>query len=325
MSNDHDNHRSHAPRLARLALHVPDAGSSGIIDIADLRVDPLCASLASSLAVSARPSATARRKGPTIALRSALAAGVAVLGLAGAFRLAPSMATDDTSATGGQLAMHEAAFDSPAHVLSPAPIEARSRAPARITSKAESSEDAQLADPESAAAELTDLEPAADPEPAPSATRKTRSRSTKASTSTPKSTAPARPPRTASPASSISVECVLDPARCDPRASASASSTSASSRPAPLPAKLSITQLKTALAVTKADARRCGPEHGADAGTTVRVQLSIEGATGSVVSATAQGDHAKTPLGVCVARALGQTQFSRFTAKRMGTLYSVRL
>jgi hypothetical protein len=55
------------------------------------------------------------------------------------------------------------------------------------------------------------------------------------------------------------------------------------------------------------------------------VQLSIEGTTGLVLSATPQGEHADGSLGRCVARALEKTSFPRFTAPRMGTLSSVRL
>ncbi len=57
----------------------------------------------------------------------------------------------------------------------------------------------------------------------------------------------------------------------------------------------------------------------------MRVQLSIEGSTGAVVSAEPQGEHAHDPLGRCVAQALARATFPRFVAKRMGTLYSVRL
>ena len=83
------------------------------------------------------------------------------------------------------------------------------------------------------------------------------------------------------------------------------------------PEKLTASQLKSALATTKASARACGPEHGADAGTGVQVKLSIEGATGSVVSASARGDHAGTSLGACVARALARTDFPKFSANRI--------
>ncbi|MCA9712196.1 MAG: hypothetical protein KDK70_40545, partial [Myxococcales bacterium] len=124
---------------------------------------------------------------------------------------------------------------------------------------------------------------------------------------------------------SVSVECVLDPSRCRTGESPTPSPRPGAGTDAPLPAKLSAAQLKQALATTKAEARRCGPAHGGEPGTKVEVKLSIDGPTGAVISATPRGEHATGALGRCVAEALGRTEFPRFGAARMGTLYSVRL
>ncbi|MEM7158977.1 MAG: hypothetical protein AAF799_39430 [Myxococcota bacterium] len=125
---------------------------------------------------------------------------------------------------------------------------------------------------------------------------------------------------------SIPVECVLNPASCtktgQPRTSPGHSAEKATET---RPSKLSSAQLKKALASTKASARSCGPEHGTASGTRVAVKLSIEGRTGKVVSATAQGDHAGSSLGRCVAGALSRTQFPAFSSPRMGMVYSVRM
>ncbi len=331
MSNDHRN-SSNAPRLARLALTVPDAGSSGLIDVTDLRAEPPPLSLAASL-VAAPRRAAGRTPWTMLALGSALALSISFASVAAALRLGPSVASDDSHANGGQLSQHEAAIDRGMLALSPAPIEARSRAPAPARSDGDHDAGEDLASV--AAAVEADAPAVAEPisaaappaEPAP-AKRRAKTK-TKAKAKTAASSTAAPKPSKASPKpstkDSVSVECVLDPARCDLGSSAKASSPASSARPAPRPEKLSISQLKAALATTKADARRCGPEHGADAERTVRVKLSIEGATGSVSSATAQGDDANTSVGVCVARALGQTQFPPFSAKGMGTIYSVRL
>jgi hypothetical protein len=333
------------PRPARLALRIPDAGSSGLIDAADLCAEPLAPSLAAALAHS-RSGAAANPPAwcawPGVLGRAAAVATLGLVGLAALLHLAPRSMTEAAQpALGGQLAMHDASA-SPL-VLTATPGSPRAGAPAsavgprdRAVAAASDASPATIEPPP-----LTDVEAPAEaeaeasavvePTPAPTtaASRTTRARGRPDA----KPAAPVRP--TSAPAEgtarrSIPVECVLDPSRCPPPAGASPAprddvDRTDGTRPAPFPEKLSAAQLKAALASTKADARRCGPDHGADAGTTVRVQLSIEGATGLVVSATAQGEHAQGGLGQCVARALGQTRFPRFTAKRMGTLYSVRL
>ena len=125
---------------------------------------------------------------------------------------------------------------------------------------------------------------------------------------------------------SIPVECVLNPASCtktgQPRTTPGHTTPKATDKPS---SKLSNAQLKKALASTKADARRCGPEHGVDSGTRVAVKLSIEGRTGKVISALAQGDHARSSLGRCVAGALSRTEFPEFSSPRMGMVYTVRM
>jgi len=212
-----------------------------------------------------------------------------VVGLATTFEPASKMVAQERSATDGQLAMREV---SAPPVLTA--VDRAAKAPARTT-------------PTKAAPE-TEATPATNAKTRRAAS--SRSRRKKARTSTPRrAAAKADPP-------SIETSTV---------AQTSKGSSADPSRPAPRPNKLSTSQLKRALATTKADARRCGPEHGAELGTRVQVKLSIEGITGSVLDASPKGVHEGTSLGRCVALALSRTQFPQFQVARMGTLYSVRL
>lgn len=92
-----------------------------------------------------------------------------------------------------------------------------------------------------------------------------------------------------------------------------------------LPEKLSMPDVRKALAPVKAAARTCGRTHGASPGTKVRVKLSIDGATGLVVSATPLDDHSTSPLGKCVASKFGDAKFPRFRSKRMGLTFPIVL
>ncbi len=92
-----------------------------------------------------------------------------------------------------------------------------------------------------------------------------------------------------------------------------------------LPEKLAMPDVRTALRPVKAAARACARQHGAAPGTKVRVKLSIEGATGLVLSAAPLGEHAESPLGRCVASKFGAAKFPRFRAKRMGLTYPIIL
>jgi hypothetical protein len=144
------------------------------------------------------------------------------------------------------------------------------------------------------------------------------------------------PPEAAKPAESESVanksaytaECLLDPSRpgCqDPNASKDSKPDNGPNVTGTLPDKLSDLQLRQALAGAKETAKACGTQHGAPAGTQVRVKLSIAGDTGKVVSAQPLDSHATTALGRCVADALKSATFPRFASPLQGTVYPVRL
>ncbi|MCA9651842.1 MAG: hypothetical protein H6712_08940 [Myxococcales bacterium] len=302
-----------ATRPARLALSIPDAGSSGIIDVKDLRADPPPLSLSPPMP-SSRPVRTAGPRWPLAGLLTAVAASLTMVGMAIAIGPSPTVVVQQPLTSAVELAMHGA----PEPTIQTAVDRERPEPATTATPRRRS---AAVEPPEETTAEPAVAEA---PEPAPSPEPRARA---KAKTSKPRKTEPSAATAEPKAPSSIPVECVIDPSRCTtsgkPRASTGSSPTSPSG--AALPAKLTASQLKAALASTKANARSCGPEHGVDPGTTVQVKLSIEGSSGTVVSATPQGEHAGDSLGRCVARALSQTQFPRFSASRMGTLYSVRL
>ena len=299
----------HRSTPARLALRLPDAGSSGIIDVADLRAEPIPLSLVPPGPAPRPPKPS--RAWPLWGLTAMLGASVMALGLAVVSGPTPTVLVRDAAPIDRPLPMHEADTPVTAAVLEaheatapPKDVDASERGDA----KAEAATKKTGTSPKAPRASNSRSSRSANK----AKTKRKTTRSSKASSSS------GRP--------SIPVECVLDPSRCDGTSKTGAgSSTPAPAGPAKRPEKLSVAQLKSALSSTKAQARRCGPEHGVDPGTRVRVKLSIEGASGRVVSATAEGAHAGTSLGRCVANALSRTEFPRFGAKRMGTLYSVRM
>lgn len=110
--------RPSKPRPARLALRIPHASDSGIVDAADLRAEPLVASLAASLARSrpAPPPPLPLRADPwpMLVLCSALAAVVAFTGVAAVSRLAPHVATERARVPEGHLSIHSVSSRVPA-------------------------------------------------------------------------------------------------------------------------------------------------------------------------------------------------------------------
>lgn len=306
-------------RPARLALSIPDSGSSGIIDVADLRADPPPLSL--SPPEGSSPTARhAASRWPLVGVLSAAAASLTMVALAAIARPAPTVVVQQpTAPLAPELAMHEAPQPEVRTAVEHEQHEATRRRPTRA--KASKDDASKSSEP----AEETTTEPVPSTSTSPSKATASRTKSPRSTSKRSASSKSTTKPE-ASPPSSIAIECVLDPSRCTasgtPKTATGSSSSTSTKAP---PAKLSASQLKAALASTKADARRCGTQHGADPGTRVQVKLSIEGSSGRVVSATPQGDHASGSLGRCVAQALSQTQFPRFGSARMGTLYSVRM
>lgn len=164
-------------------------------------------------------------------------------------------------------------------------------------------------------------EPVATVEPAAVVTKTAKRRTKRVRRSPrPKAKPPAKPltggaaaPTPVKEKSTLPVECVLDPRACG---TGSASG---------LRATPSASQVRTAIAKVKPEAKRCGDDHGLAAGDKVRVKLSVEGTSGRVTSAKALGDHAGTAAGRCVARALAKATMPRFSKPTAGILYSVRM
>ena len=144
----------------------------------------------------------------------------------------------------------------------------------------------------------------------------------------------ARPPKSPPPAGSsktvkkankggdLDVDCILDPRACG-KGTSGAKPTGASDPS--LPEKLSTSDIRAGIAPVKAEAKHCGTKHGAQRGEKVKVKLSISGKTGHVTRASAQGPHAGTPLGNCVAAALKKAKFKRFRKASLGAVYPVTM
>jgi hypothetical protein len=119
----------------------------------------------------------------------------------------------------------------------------------------------------------------------------------------------------------FSAECLLDPSKpgCEEllRKRRGGKGTDLD---ATLADKLSKTQIRAGFSSVKGKAKACG---GAP-GTTVRVKVSISG-DGDVLSAEPLSPHdAGDPVGQCVADALKDAKFDRFTAAQQGTTYPVQ-
>ncbi len=108
----------------------------------------------------------------------------------------------------------------------------------------------------------------------------------------------------------LTVDCVLDPAKCGDVA---------------LPRTLSSSDIRAGVASVKVAAAACGTTHSAPEDTKVRVKLAVAGSTGRVLSSTAMPPWNGTPLGMCVAEALEQAQFRRFSKKTLGAVYPIRV
>ena len=124
------------------------------------------------------------------------------------------------------------------------------------------------------------------------------------------------------------IECIIDPASCDRGAKKPTTEAQGPSTRGPvedLPETLSQIAMRNGFSKVRAAAKACGPKHGAAAGSSVEVKVSIAGGTGAVMSANALGDHAGSALGTCVANALRDAKFDRFAKSQIGIKYTVRL
>jgi hypothetical protein len=123
----------------------------------------------------------------------------------------------------------------------------------------------------------------------------------------------------------FSTECLLDPNKPGCEEFRKRQEAKLKDLDAHLADKLSQNDIRGAIGSVKSKAKACGSQHGATAGETVRVKLSIEGATGKVLSSTAISPHDSTPLGKCVAEALSGANFPRFKSQQQGTTYPVTM
>ncbi|MEZ4447997.1 MAG: hypothetical protein R3B09_00875 [Nannocystaceae bacterium] len=187
--------------------------------------------------------------------------------------------------------------------------------------------------------DAVEVEPEAAPEPeaaAPevestpvkaSARPSTRSRSTQKAAPAAKAEPVKAEPVKAEPAAKagpdpMSVECLLDPGACKQPKAAPAPAPKPSAGPS-LPEKLDAAALKVGVSSAR-DAARSQCARLADGADKVEVKLSIEGSSGSVLSARAQGEAAGSAAATCVEDALKGARFDRFKAPQQGLLVTVR-
>lgn len=143
-------------------------------------------------------------------------------------------------------------------------------------------------------------------------------------------TAPAEAAPPVAPEKKFSTDCILDPSLPGCGTQRAQAATAPVARPAPdpsasLPDKLTQSQIRDGIEPLKSKAKACGDRFGAPDGTTIRIKLSIEGATGKTLSAAATPPHAGDPLGTCVADALRTASFPRFKSTAQGTTFPVKL
>src|SRR5690606_9550252 len=123
----------------------------------------------------------------------------------------------------------------------------------------------------------------------------------------------------------LPVECVIDPSKCSTGKRKGGSDAAALGSTKGLPASPSSSQIRSAMAKVKPQAKACRGRHGGRDGEKVRVKLSVEGATGRVTSAKPLEDHARTALGRCVADALAKAGLPRFSKPQVGVVYAITL
>lgn len=290
--------------LARPApTRAPQAASSGVIHLEALRgqrarpthrlVAPdLVASRASSRA-SSRVIAVGRPFAQAVLLTlGMLTSGLLALVVFAWLDTAPTVAIEDRVRPAAILLLDE---------LEPAVAETVVHVdrPVRMAPRIPRVADAPADDP-------TDTAEAPTTKPAPASARPrtvSRPSAPKPAAAPPKPSSPVRP--------SLTADCILDPSRC---------ADGSTSRPE----TLTSAQIRSGLQRVEAQAKRCAVTHGASADTRVRVQLSIDGATGRVRQATPQAPHSDA-LGRCVATALSKATFPAFTRSSMGVIYTVSM
>jgi predicted Zn finger-like uncharacterized protein len=189
------------------------------------------------------------------------------------------------------------------------------------------------ADTEGEAAEGDDAK--ADPDKPKSTTKPSSKPGTPASKP---NTTPTSKPATPTPAKptpsndNLDVDCILDPKLPKCKGGGGSSKPSGGTpkpTPAPtdpsLPETLGTADIKAGVSPVKDAAKACGSKHGAQPGESVKVKLSIAGATGAVTSAAAEPPHNGTPLGNCVAAALKKATFKKFRKATLGAVYPVKM
>lgn len=207
----------------------------------------------------------------------------------------------------------------------------------RADAGADEADDAEAPDEAADASERVAAEATAEPEPAAEVAPRRRERTSRRTprttagtpaTSEAPSSAPA--PASATPTATKrdepkepSVDCLLDKKKCAPAKAPAVKESAPRPAPSTLPAKLEASEITEGVRGAKAAAAsKCSGL--AKEGESVRIKISIAGATGSVISTKVEAGGARPELGACCARELAKASFPRVQKEQTGAVVTVR-
>jgi hypothetical protein len=235
----------------------------------------------------------------------------------------PAGPTDEEKAEADRLAAEEAAAKKAEADRLAAEAAAKAEAD-RLAAEAAAKAEADRLEQERLAAEAAAAALAAESNVEVSVTQKKKTKASPTDVAEPAPEEPKAPPAKPEPLTpgeideKFRAECVLNPnkAGCEELRKKTRNTTDLDAH---ISDKLTQSQIREGFSKVKGKAKACG----GDPGVTVRVKVSIAGSSGNVISVDALDDHAGTPLGKCVADALKDASFARFTSESQGTVYPV--
>jgi hypothetical protein len=114
------------------------------------------------------------------------------------------------------------------------------------------------------------------------------------------------------------VDCLLDPTLPGCGGKPKTEQAKEETGDAALPEKLGQDALRAGFEAVKPAAKECGRMNNVAPGTKVKVKVSIEGATGRILKASALGEYEGTSVGRCVEVAVKAATFDKFGGQQMG-------
>jgi hypothetical protein len=119
-------------------------------------------------------------------------------------------------------------------------------------------------------------------------------------------------PRPAPAPSAVTVDCGLDPSRCE--------------APSPVPPEsLTTIDIVRAMSTLKAELRRCGATHGVPENRRVELKLRIGGADGRAIEVSVDSPGVALPLAECLREVTRRAEFPRFRRPTLSVIYPVNL